>query len=105
MMVRPFAPVAIAMLLATSGCADGFRLATAGAAIDTVQQQLDRLELIRTIILPAIAPDRAARIERAIVAAEQLLHIARVAVDVATRAAALRQADRTVAVIEKASAR
>ncbi|KQN36995.1 hypothetical protein ASG37_04850 [Sphingomonas sp. Leaf407] len=104
-MVRPFAPVAIAMLLATSGCAGGVRLDTAGAAIDVVQQQLDRLETIRTRILPAIAPDRAARIERAIVAAEELLRIARVAVDVATRAAALRQADRTVAVIEKASAR
>ncbi|KQN00583.1 hypothetical protein [Sphingomonas sp. Leaf25] len=104
-MVRPFAPVAIAMALATTGCTAGVRLATAGAAIDVVQQQLDRLQTIRTEILPALDPDRAARIERAIVAAEELLRIGRVAVDVATRAAALRQADRTVAVIEKASAR
>ncbi|WP_230769792.1 hypothetical protein [Sphingomonas sp. Leaf4] len=103
--MRPFAPVVIAMALATTGCTGGVRLETAGATIDTVQQQLDRLELIRTTILPAIAPDRAARIERAIVAAEELLQIARVAVDVATRAAALRHADRTVAVIEKAAER
>jgi len=104
--VRPFAPIAVTLALVTTGCAGtAARPASASAAIAGIEARLERLRTIRVVVVPLLPADLAGRIERAIGAAEQLLAIARVATDAATRATALDRADRTVAVIEKASRR